>query len=821
MRSSVKKSVVLLASFLCMRPMALAQSPLDTDTCTTYLDATPPSQKAVCVAGSAHGETPSTTPTVSSSEGMVPAPTVLQIRLRQTISSFGSKPGTPVSAILISPVELDGKIVLPLETELHGTLIQVRRVGLGFGSETALLDFKWDTITIPGGQPEPIDAQVSELNNSRETIDSQGKIHGIRATASASKIISGFAISAASFDPMSQMFAVSASVNAFRIPESEIILPAGTELHLKSHSPLPVSKSFPPPAAAIENEQQAATLSELVRPMPFRTTTLSPVLESDLTSLLYIGQQDAIQRAFLAAGWSEPNVLNAQSTFGVMRSVIEDQGYKEGPVSVLLLDGKEPVASFSKSLDTFFKRDHLRIYAETGTFDNEPLFTSTATHDSGIGVDAKNKKLIHLIDENIDQERSKVVHDLLLTGCVDGVSYLDRPWVPLNAKNATGDNLKTDGRIAILRMNACDSPNRADQPGPATVNVQEKAPLGERLGRDFVLYLRDDFFRGNIVYQGYAGTKMLINLRKKPQASDALKPKVLNIAGEEYEVVSRPGTTKGTLKDARFGKPSFHLPGVERDYRTRLNFSASGGYSRFGNYDFSTQNLIYNLNEPPPYGGDFYSANINQMHTGWNVSVNSTLDSWKYISNEFGYSYNKAPLTITEVITGNELFNGASQLYFDGQIRQFTYNVLIHPTPNGKRFRPYVSVGPDFQLIRLSDSVPSKNAILKFTIKDVGLIVDAYNFGSRPPLEGGGIFQFGFQYGAGYKYQITPHWFIRSDFKETLSAQPNWWKKSLPDIEGILNPGGKYVLSYVGPGAYTTGGPLRQQRFSAGFGVSF
>jgi len=106
-------------------------------------------------------------------------------------------------------------------------------------------------------------------------------------------------------------------------------------------------------------------------------------------------------------------------------------------------------------------------------------------------------------------------------------------------------------------------------------------------------------------------------------------------------------------------------------------------------------------------------------------------------------------------------------------------------------------------------------------VKDIGIIVDAYNFGSRPPLEGGGIFQFGLQYGAGYKYQITPRWFIRGDFKETLSPQPNWWKKSLPDIAGILNPGGQYVLSYVGAGPYATAGPLRQQRFSAGFGVSF
>jgi opacity protein-like surface antigen len=770
---------------------------------------------------------PAPVPDAAGNVIVVPARTVLQIRLRQTVSSFGSKADTPISAILIAPVEVDGKIVLPLDTELHGSLAEVRRVGLGFGSETAFLDLKFDTINIPGGQPAPLIAQVSELNNSRETVDLQGRIHGIRATATASKIISGFAISAASFDPMSQLFGASAAVSAFRIPESEIILPAGTELHLTLHGPLNLveSKSFPPPPPALPNEQAQTQLTEIVRPLPFRTTTVSPVLESDIVSILYVGQLDAIQRAFTAAGWSASDALNTESTFGVMRSVIEDQGYKEGPVSMLLLDGKQPVATYSKSLDTFFKRDHLRIYAQPGAFDNQALFASTATHDSGIGINKTTKRLIHLIDENIDEERGKVVNDLLLTGCVDGVSYIDRPWLPTDLQNATGDTLKTDRRIAVVRMNACDSPNRADQPAPAAPTVQAKAPFSERIGRDFILYMRDDFFRGNIGYQAYAGTKMLLSLRKKPEGdASSLKPKVLNIAGEEYEVVSRPGvgTGKGGLKDAGFAKPSYHLPGVARSYKTRLSFSVSGGYSRFGDSEFSTQNLLMNINEDPPFGGPFTWENINQLHTGWSITVNSTLDSWKYISNEFGYSYNDAPLSILGIFSGpGELFNGTTPptyLYDDGQIRQFTYNVLFHARPNGKRFRPYVAIGPTFQLIRLTSSKPSKNQLLDLTVKDVGIIVDAYNFGSRPPLEGGGIFQFGLQYGAGFKYQITPRWFLRSDFRETLSPQPNWWKKSLPDLEGILGPG---PIQYLGPGSYISAGPLRQQRFSAGFGVSF
>jgi hypothetical protein len=156
-------------------------------------------------------------------------------------------------------------------------------------------------------------------------------------------------------------------------------------------------------------------------------------------------------------------------------------------------------------------------------------------------------------------------------------------------------------------------------------------------------------------------------------------------------------------------------------------------------------------------------------------------------------------------------------LYDDGQIRQFSYNFLAHARPNGKRFRPYAAAGPVFQLIRLTSSTPTKNKILALTVKDVGLIVDAYNFGSRPPLEGGGIFQFGVQYGGGFKYQVSPRFFVRTDFRETLSQQPNWWGKSLSHLEGILGPG---PLS-VTPGPRDVPGPLRQQLFSAGIGISF
>jgi hypothetical protein len=96
-------------------------------------------------------------------EGMsrqIPTGTVLQIRLQQTVSSFGSKRDAPVSAIVIAPVESEHQIVLPLNSELRGILIEVRRVGMGVARESAMLQIDLDSIKLPDGQTLPIKGHI-------------------------------------------------------------------------------------------------------------------------------------------------------------------------------------------------------------------------------------------------------------------------------------------------------------------------------------------------------------------------------------------------------------------------------------------------------------------------------------------------------------------------------------------------------------------------------------------------------------------------------------------------------------------------------------
>ncbi|MEJ7608317.1 MAG: LssY C-terminal domain-containing protein [Bryobacteraceae bacterium] len=157
-----------------------------------------------------------------------------------------------------------------------------------------------------------------------------------------------------------------------------------------------------------------------------------------------------MQAAFKLAGWSPAHELSGQSVMETVRAVAEMRGYKEAPMSRLLLDGRRSNFEFQKGNNTFAKRHHLRVWQRPETYQDKPIWVSSSTHDIGIEFSQENRTFIHLIDPQIDRERGKVVSDLLFTGKVESIALVARPEVPRDASNATGDKLVTDGRMAVI-----------------------------------------------------------------------------------------------------------------------------------------------------------------------------------------------------------------------------------------------------------------------------------------------------------------------------------------------------------------------------------
>jgi hypothetical protein len=105
-----------------------------------------------------------------------------------------------------------------------------------------------------------------------------------------------------------------------------------------------------------------------------------------------------------------------------------------------------------------------------------------------------------------------------------------------------------------------------------------------------------------------------------------------------------------------------------------------------------------------------------------------------------------------------------------------------------------------------------RNDLRRAGFKPAAVIAGAWDFGNRPSLEGGGIFQPGLQYGGGVDVYLSEHIVLRVDFRETISAQPDFWTRSHASIrEFDLGEGLR-----AEPGALIKHGPLRHQVFTLG-----
>jgi hypothetical protein len=376
----------------------------------------------------------------------VPAGTEINLRLKTKVSSATSKIKDTVEATVIQPVMVGGQFVIPAGISAHGVVIE-SKASTG-PDDRAMLQVVFTQLDLPNGKLKIV-STVSDVDNARETINSNGQIQGILASESISaRLDSGIAKIAQRFGGLAGILE-KAKGAVLQEPDGNVVYEPGVELTIKLDQPLelrPSGNGFP-------NLQSVAAESQLVSAVaahPFQTRAQAPPKPSDMTNIMFLGTQDQLEKAFAAAGWSAATANTSLSKFETFKAIAESRGYKEAPVSVLLLDGNPPDFVFQKQNNTFSQRHHLRIWRRPGNFRGQPVWVCAATHDVGIDISPEDHTFIHKIDPQIDRERAKVVNDLLLTGMVRSLAIVDRPKVPRESANATGDKLITDGQMAVV-----------------------------------------------------------------------------------------------------------------------------------------------------------------------------------------------------------------------------------------------------------------------------------------------------------------------------------------------------------------------------------
>jgi LssY C-terminus len=752
----------------------------------------------------------------------IPAGSHLNVRLLQPLSSRTAKKGDPVRAVLISPGIFDGGLLVPQGSEFNGALVAAHGVGWGVWHETAALTIHFDSIKLPDGRTLSIDARVFHVENARESVSATGTIQGVRATGTLGHSAENQIASLTQIDPMAYIFTTAAGSAVLGFAEPEILYNAGTELDLAFNKPAITAKTYPPRVPRMDlSGEQSVQFSAMVRDLPFRTQTENTHRLSDITNLIFIGSPDALRRAFLAAGWTAADTLTAAATFETVKTLVGNETYTQAPMSMLMLGDEKPIFAMEKSTNTFSSRHHVRVFATGETFDGQPVLTASSTQDIGIAFSSTQKTFIHVIDQYLDNERSKVTNDLEFTGCVAGVDLVSRPWVQRDAYNSTGDRLITDGDAAVLRLNQCENPYST------AATEAHRAPILERTERDTMLTIKDTFYRGNLVYTGISGgIKVHSYLSTRGELSEDVGAwRRSDASGTEYRVLE---SSQPQLQRRRWGAEAAVAP-AELDSEARARIAAHKwdpphyeiglnlGYSNYRNHDLEA--VFIQLTSPTnPKQYDLGLADA--VFDGWAASVTLTLNSWNWFSNEFSYTREQTKFILESysIVTNPQPLPPLGAETVGWTTRRFAYNTVFNMRPKKSRWRPYIDAGPALQLLALANApLKQPNEIFRLGLSNIGLLQAAIDFGGTPPLNGGGIYQPALQYGGGFKFRITPRLTMRSDFGETWSANPKIVKNS---YEGYIPTG--LDSSYTTTILY--GAPTAkyvQQHSTAGFAFTF
>jgi hypothetical protein len=425
--------------------------------------------------------------------------------------------GDPVHAVLTQDLVCDNEIMLPMGAPIDGVVRSKRKVGWGIRHETAALELEFSRATAGPGITMALTARVEEVENARELVRN-GVIQGIRSSDTFQGSINSRLIHLPTWNPYTGPIRIAYKATFPIFPEPEIYYPAGTDMRLRTTtevSSLPVMVSTAHESSLAANAE-SDRLEQLVGQLPWRVTTRKDV-DADLLNLVFLGSQDEVESAFREAGWRGADPLSKRTVLKNMYALLNNSGYAQEPMMTFLLNGKPEDMNWQKSLNSYARRDHLRIWQWTPEGTTDSVWISSSTHDTGAVLAVKYKGFMHHIAPDIDDERSTVIRDLNFAGCVRSVSYVSRPEMPTATRNATGDIMHTDGLVAVVALQDCRPVDPQLEPYSDRGSFKPGNHAFRYIRRQ-ILTFRNDIWRANIIYGVYdAGRMGLVALRHEPR----------------------------------------------------------------------------------------------------------------------------------------------------------------------------------------------------------------------------------------------------------------------------------------------------------------
>ncbi len=174
----------------------------------------------------------------------------------------------------------------------------------------------------------------------------------------------------------------------------------------------------------------------------------------DMVNFLIIGSQEAMEKAFAAAGWVKVDANVKETVLNGFLASMSKEAYLTMPMSPLYLFGRQQDYGWAHAepISVVASRNHLRIWKAPFEVNGRTLWVGAATHDVGFEKDQRNNGLTHKIDPDIDLERDYVEKTLTSTGLVEEVTHVLPPNPMQEARTATGGEFHSNGQVLVLKL---------------------------------------------------------------------------------------------------------------------------------------------------------------------------------------------------------------------------------------------------------------------------------------------------------------------------------------------------------------------------------
>jgi hypothetical protein len=348
---------------------------------------------------------------------LVPNGTAVLLQLTQTISSSKAHAGDPLDFVIAKDVSIGDYTVLREGSHVRGSVISVKgKRLLGIGGRITV---GFDSVETLAGETVGLSA--------RKVI--KGSSHTWR-------MLTSMAFTGLFYMPAAPLFLLTRGGNSTALKGTEVTA------HFDCETSLQTAKL---PSAS----QDAEGLNAMMEYLPSRITNREGH-EGDMVNMVFVAQNEELQRAFTRAGWVKTDGWGPMMAWHMARHGTNDAQF---PMARFYMFGR--VQDYAYSLPqpgaVVSHRHHIRIWKTGYTSAGVPIWAGAATFDDAISWMKRGRIFNHTIDPHVDTERDFVGSDLASTNPLQR-QYLKPNNPVFEAQTVFGEAYYSDSRILMLDL---------------------------------------------------------------------------------------------------------------------------------------------------------------------------------------------------------------------------------------------------------------------------------------------------------------------------------------------------------------------------------